>query len=430
MDYLEWKNKIKPEKRIRTYRHIDAPLNIEDERVFSRIVTVISNLKSHQFLPFIKRVEKTVRFRRDKGGLARRKLKLRPIMYASHLDSNIYSYFNYHLLKIYESLLQKEGISESVIAYRKIKIPGTERGKNNVYFAKEVFDYIKLHPDNVVITQDIEGFFDNINHSVLKKKLCEISGTERLDDSLFKVYKSLTTYRYIEYSDFESRKFQQEIRRNRFSIFKFLKKYFKENKTNKGIPQGSPISGLLANISLFDFDRSVKRTFPNVFYRRYSDDLVFICKRNQRDALLEFIDEKIKKVYLKINAKKSFISYFKASEDGIFCEKVTNGLGDAEHRGYVDYLGLEFTGGEIFFRKNTIQKLKHKQIVKSQRNILNSLPPNRRRPKQEIKIPPKRHPNYLRRTAEIIGSQGIQHQVLKVARDRNRSKRPKEENIG
>jgi len=102
MSYQEWKNQIKPEKKQRNYQHIDNPLDLDDKKVFQKVTSVIDNIKNHQFLPFIKRNEVKVRFRKNEGGEVKRKPKVREIRYASHLDSHIYSYYNFILINKYE----------------------------------------------------------------------------------------------------------------------------------------------------------------------------------------------------------------------------------------------------------------------------------------------------------------------------------------
>lgn len=417
MSYQEWKNQIKPEKKQRNYQHIDNPIDLDDEKVFQKVTGVIDNIKNHQFLPFIKRNEIKVRFRKNESGEVKRKPKVREIRYASHLDSHIYSYYNFILINKYEEYLKSLDISENVIAYRKIKIEETGKGKSNVHFAKEVFDYILKQDECVVVTQDIEGFFDNLNHKLLKEKICKVNGTEKLDDSFYKVFRSLTAHRYIEYDDFVSKK--RKIKSNKYAIYKTLESIVSKNKTNKGIPQGSPISGLLANVYMVDFDNDIKNNFPDVFYRRYSDDLVFVCRKDQKIPLLEFIDKKIKDSLLNINSGKSFISYFRKENGKVICEKVTNGLDENKTRNYVDYLGLEFSGEKIFLRKNTIQKLKYKQIKKAVKQLLNTQSQKRRKPKKLKSRVNKNRNNYFKRTAEIISNSGVKNQVLRVTRDRN-----------
>ena len=422
MEYQTWRDSLKPEKKMRNYRHIDVPLDLKNDKNFKKIVHVIENIKNHQFLPFIKRATTVIRFKKNKEGRAERTPKMRPIMYASHIDSHIYSYYNFMLLNKYEDYLNRLSLGENIIAYRKIEIGETGKGKSNIHFAKEVFDYIQIKEESIVITQDIEGFFDNINHSLLKEKICKILEVERLEDTFFKVFKSLTRYRYIEHSDFEDKKVKRKIEKTKYAIYKALKGLVKENLSNKGIPQGSPISGLLANISLIDFDNDIRVAFPDVFYRRYSDDLVFVCHSSYKDQLLEFIDGKIKEAFLKINPKKSFISYFKKVRGNVICEKVTNGLGKELGRNYVDYLGLEFNGQKIFLRKNTIQKLKYKQIVKTTKQLFNTVKQKRRKPKKIRKVAVKNRSNYFKKAVEVIANSGIKKQVLKVTKDRNKVK--------
>ncbi len=421
MEYQEWRSQIKPDKKARNYQHIDSPLDLDNKKIFQKVTGAIENIKNHQFLPFIKRDKIVIRFRKNKNGDVQRSTKTRPIMYASHLDSHIYSYYNFIFQNKYESYLKKHGIDDVVIAYRKMEIEDTGKGKSNIHFASEVFEYVEKQDECVVITHDIEGFFDNINHNLLKDKICKISNAEQLDDSFYKVFKSLTKYRYIEHDEFKKQ--EKKIKKNKYAIYKALKGIFKENKANKGIPQGSPISGLLANIYLVDFDHEIIKSFPNIFYRRYSDDLVFVCKESEKEAILKFVEEKIKKFLLDINSAKSFISYFKKGTDNnTFCHKVTDGLGKTLGRGYIDYLGLEFDGEKIFLRKNTIQKLKLKQDKKTKRQIHNTQKQKRRKPKRIGRKITKNRNNYFKRTLEVVDNSGVKNQILKVTKNRNRLK--------
>ena len=62
--------------------------------------------------------------------------KERPISYASHYDSLIYSWYAYQLEDLYEKRIKSAGLTDSIIAYRRL-------GKSNVYFALETFKFIK-----------------------------------------------------------------------------------------------------------------------------------------------------------------------------------------------------------------------------------------------------------------------------------------------
>ncbi|WP_257983354.1 reverse transcriptase domain-containing protein, partial [Vibrio parahaemolyticus] len=52
----------------------------------------------------------------------------------------------------------------------------------------------------------------------------------------------------------------------------------KKNRESQGIPQGSPMSGLLSNIYMIDFDIKLKNYAEslNGKYYRYCDDLLCI----------------------------------------------------------------------------------------------------------------------------------------------------------
>lgn len=423
MKYQEWKNQIKPEKQLRTYQHLDGPIDLSDEKGFERVIKTINDIKDHQFLPFIIRSETKIRFRKNNNGKLRRSLKIRPIMYASHMDAHIYSYYNFLLQEEYEKYLINNEISENVTAYRKIKIADTDKGKSNLHHAKEVFDYIKKQISCVVITQDIEGFFDNIDHTILKDMICNIKNSNKLDDSFYKVFRSLTAFRYIEYEDFLSKKIKSKIKNNKYAIYNTLKGLVHENKKNKAIPQGSPISGLLANIYLIEFDTSLKKNFPDVFYRRYSDDLVFVCEVKQKDQLLSFIERAIEKLKLQISAQKSFVTYFETFNGNLKCQKVTNGINEEKNRNYIDYLGLEFSGENTFLRKNTIQKLKHRQIKKVRKQSLNNIKPIRVSHKRNSLVKLKNRNNYLGKAIEVFNEKSTSKQILKVVKDRNRIKK-------
>ncbi|HEX8015252.1 MAG TPA: reverse transcriptase domain-containing protein, partial [Flavobacterium sp.] len=55
-----------------------------------------------------------------------------------------------------------------------------------------------------------------------------------------------------------------------------------------GIPQGLPISAVLANLYLFDFDLDIVNRWVkphNVYYRRYSDDIFIVCDKNLCDEI-------------------------------------------------------------------------------------------------------------------------------------------------
>ncbi len=172
---------------------------------------------------------------------------------------------------------------------------------------------------------------------------------------------------------------------------------------------------------LVDFDHEIRTKFPDVFYRRYSDDLVFVCKEDRKNALLEFVDSLLKISMLSVNSKKSFVTYFNKKDGLSTCDRVTDGTGKELSRNYVDYLGFEFNGRAILLRKNTIQRLKRKQVRKAMAQLLNSKSPRRRRPRKNFSGGNKSKNNYFKRSIEVIQDEGLRAQILKTVRDRNKA---------
>ena len=102
-------------------------------------------------------------------------------------------------------------------------------------------------------------------------------------------------------------------------IKKFLKSGVMENgikvATEEGSPQGGPLSPLLANIYLHEFDMEYERRGVPVI--RYADDIVLLCKsKRAAERLLEssarYLEGKLK---LKVNREKSRVTRVTARED-------------------------------------------------------------------------------------------------------------------
>lgn len=154
-------------------------------------------------------------------------------------------------------------------------------------------------------------------------------------------------------------------------IKKFLKSGVMENgvkiATEEGSPQGGPLSPLLANVYLNEFDWEYERRGVPVI--RYADDIVLLCK-SQRAAerLLEssirYLEGKLK---LKVNREKSHIAKVNATKN-------------------FKFLGFAYSKGKdgLFIRVHPKALLKAKNrlraITKRNRGI------NVRKVMQEIKV--------------------------------------------
>ena len=103
----------------------------------------------------------------------------------------------------------------------------------------------------------------------------------------------------------------------------------------KGTPQGSPISPLLANLFMhYAFDTWMDREFPGCPFERYADDIVAHCdSEEQARELRAAIAERLGALGLELHPGKTKIVYCKDA----------NRRGDFEHTSF-DFLGYTFRG--------------------------------------------------------------------------------------
>lgn len=358
----EFKNK--------NYPHFDAPCPEK------RTKDIISKIKStgklsHPFYPLIK--FQHTKISRDE--LGKKQISKRHIMHTARIDANIFAYYRTMLMNAYEELLPKLGLTECVIAYRSIpNSPHSEKGKCNIHFAHEAINEIKkqtlLSKECTAITMDISGFFDNLDHRLIKTQWCRVMHfTKGLPDDHFSVYKNITRYRHINRKTIEKKlnvKFS-ELRKAKKrqicspAIFKekILPDLSKENE--EGIPQGTPISDVIANIYMLDFDQVMNKFAKkyNSYYRRYSDDILFVSNTNNPQKIIKTTKKLLTHLCknLTIKDKKTIVSVFKEENQKIECNTFGYKNGDLEKVDKpFEYLGFSYNGMEIQIKTPTISR--------------------------------------------------------------------------
>lgn len=308
--------------------HFDSPIN---SRQAISLVTSPKKVATHSFYPFLSCTLSIPKIKKENGRLIRDK-KEREIAYASHKDSHIFSYYTHILNEKYEEMIRKEyfKINNSILAFRKL-------GKSNIEFAKYAFDYILEHKNCSVIALDVSNFFGNIDHNILKEKWKKIISNDTLPSDHFAVFKAITQYSIIKkeiaFKEFgisihtprsNSRKqicSPEEFRkfRDKFNdtLLKGNQVIYSNKGMGKGIPQGSPISALLSNIYMIDFDIIVQDLIQekNGLYMRYCDDILCIIPSDELEIIRTFIKNEIKKLKLDINEKKTEIVNFKFDQE-------------------------------------------------------------------------------------------------------------------
>jgi len=135
-----------------------------------------------------------------------------------------------------------------------------------------------------VLDIDIEGFFDNIDHSLLMKALRKHTDCKWI---LLYVDRWLKAPAQLQDGTILDR--------------------------DKGTPQGGVVSPLLANLFLhYAFDEWMKRNCPRVPFERYADDVVAHLKsERQAKWIKEAIGKRLAQCRLRLHSKKTKIVYCK-----------------------------------------------------------------------------------------------------------------------
>ena len=373
------------------YLHLMPRITYKDYSWVKAFVSNPKKVKNYNFYPLIHRTIITRRFKKLKYNNCDLQLyrshvnletfkstqKERDIHFPNHLDGLIYSYYAKEILsKRYETELKIDiKFSECITAYRKIKIaPESNKGKCNIHFAHDVFNHVKNLGDCVVLTFDIEKFFPSLDHLYLRKAWSLL--LKRTDGKLppdhYHVFKSLTSFWYFEEEDLLKEanllKFKRGNRRRKKSSH--IKSYcsneqdFRKricgvrNKSGKsllnkfpyegkGIPQGTAISSLLANIYLLEFDKLIYNRIKNIkgaLYRRYSDDIIVVCPQDLKSEIKTFVEDCIyDSCKLNINSEKTEEVYFSSKKSETPSIRLK-------------YLGFEFDGKKMLIKSSTCSK--------------------------------------------------------------------------
>ncbi len=364
------------------YPHFDKVLSKKEAIELTKNPKAVA---SHSFLPFIEKKQKYRRFKKYlKAKQSQENIsynKIRPIKYAPHKDAQIFSYYRNLISKKYEEKLKEYDLQKNVIAYRKISVTNNvTQGKCNIHFAKEAFDMIVNMKTCIVFTYDISSFFESLNHHFLKIKLLEVLNIKSLPPDYEAVYKALIQYNVAHFDDVykafglienkSGRKKYLHCPRYIFRKKKTLssKKEYREKivsqklitkNTHQGIPQGASLSDVLANIYMLDFDKKMRilEKKVNGYYRRYSDDILWIAPTKEvAEKIKSMIHQSVEELCggtLKISSGKTTETEFFKTPCGLFSKGQK-----------FQYLGFRFDGKKAFFRDSTISRYKRNTIKK------------------------------------------------------------------
>ena len=151
--------------------------------------------------------------------------------------------------------------------------------------ARQAIDEVKKNCKTTdwAIDLDISKFFDEISHELMLKAVEHV---------IEEKWASMYVKRWLE--------------------MKIVNKQGEENdRGGRGTPQGGVISPLLANLYLhFSLDKWLEQNYGQVKFVRYADDMVLHCgSRQEAEALLEAIRQRLATAGLRLNEKKTQIVY-------------------------------------------------------------------------------------------------------------------------
>jgi hypothetical protein len=331
----------------RKYKHFDLPLSEADRE---QIIDFSQASEPHRFLPLLGFTDEARRYVRNASGVHEIKIKERPIRFAGHGDAAFLQAYANRLNGNYERALVADGTTGSVLAYRK-------GGGTNIHHAKALFDEIKSRGDCAVFAMDISGFFDCLDHTMLRDEVAGLLGVTRLEGHDASVWKSVTRYSWVETVDLEAllgRKrnghgrvcspadFADHVRGRTDGLIRTHDQPF-------GIPQGTPVSGLYANIYLRTFDRQMIAWCEQYggSYRRYSDDIAVVLPLGAKVRHVVAIVEKMLADFgLAISADKTDTADFK---DGLLVSPTP-----------IQYLGFTFDGQQTLIRPSSLDAYRGK----------------------------------------------------------------------
>lgn len=275
----DWVRFVEAHKDCKGYAHFDRRVSLERDSIRTYVLNP-GKVAVHSFYPFIHFEHKQVKYKKGKTR-AEKKIKRRQLYYCCHLDRCVYQRYAFLLNEKYQEWVHSHHFGSAAVAYR------SDLGKNNIQLAKEAFDEIQKCSSCFIMVSDFQDFFDNLDHTYLKKMICRILGVLSLPPDYYAVFKNVTKYAYWDWEKLvqaagkaiNTPGVRTELNHQKQILTKkqFLahKNDIQKNTSGKGIPQGAPISAVLANIYMIEFDEMLNcyAEAHGGKYMRYSDDM-------------------------------------------------------------------------------------------------------------------------------------------------------------
>jgi hypothetical protein len=369
MEAREWlvsKDVIAKSKK--AYAHFDWRTDIGQQREY---ISVPENISHHAFYPFIHYQQKIVKYQKDVG---KKPPKVRDICYAAHIDRCIFQFYSFQLNNLYNERVKRDGIDGVAIAYR------TDLGGSNITFSKQAFDFIRRNAPCYVMIGDFTGFFDNLDHQYLKRQWCLLLDERFLPEDHYAVFRNVTHYSKWERSDLLKLNGLPDTKEGVKLLNKksavLTKEQFQQNRSHIithpdpfGIPQGSPISAVLANVYMLEVDKKINDMVRAVggMYMRYSDDFIVVLPEQQEGDSAKALEQVVALVQetprLELQPSKTQYFHF-ANNTLVNCGNRFHADADCSKR-FINFLGFTFDGNKISIRSKTTGKYYYRMYRKA-----------------------------------------------------------------
>ena len=388
----------------RGYKHFDAPVG----ELFAQRLENGASIDEHSWSPLIYYVKRMKRYKPFEG---RTVYKERPIMYASHRDACILSKFASDLTRKLNKFYDREGLTTNVIGYRQL-------GKANYDFSADAYRFAKAHSPCVVLCFDITGFFDHLDHRLLKERLKRLLGVAELPRDWFAVFRHVTRFHNVSRASLAAHpEFGLRLKSKKpepVATIREIKAAGIEITPNRnvfGIPQGTPISSAFSNLYMVDVDRDIGAlcNAQGALYQRYSDDILVICGIEQEKAIRDALLAAVERHKLEIKVEKTERAMFDAANPADF-----------------QYLGFNVTPSGATIRPSSLgrQWRKLKYSIAKTRKIGEAAIAEGRSDKVFAKrlrrrfspVGVRNFSAYARRAANAFGSRKITRQVTRLER--------------